>query len=398
MKIAFFVQHMLCGGVENALIALTKELINNGHKVDVYVIKKKGEFIDRLPKGVRLLSIPMAENVRNRILVGGIRVSIREAIEKKKILQALDLVINYIRYKNIFSELSLDLNKIPELSEKYDIAVNYHMHSPFLVWYLSERVSSEKKYTWIHNDFVCSRYPVYNLKNYLKCNDRFFGVSRQIIQEFVRIFPEYTTETEVALNIIPVNDILYRSMKGIPDEFLRVDSSKLKLLTVGRIEEQKGYDLALEACLELINSGYRDRFVWYVLGDGTQLSELERQREKYGLEKHFQFLGVKMNPYPYFKNCDIYVQTSKHEGWGLTLSEAKIFNKPIVTTDFAGAKEQIVNGGTGTIVEINAHAIYKGIKEMIDNPQKRLEYSKQLSEESGNYDTSYVNRFFAAEG
>lgn len=42
-KIAFFVQHMLCGGVENALISLSAKLAEQGHDVTIYVIKNKGE-------------------------------------------------------------------------------------------------------------------------------------------------------------------------------------------------------------------------------------------------------------------------------------------------------------------------------------------------------------------
>ena len=53
-KIAFFVQHMLCGGVENALYNLSKELVENGHDVTIYVISKTGEFIDKIPEGVKL--------------------------------------------------------------------------------------------------------------------------------------------------------------------------------------------------------------------------------------------------------------------------------------------------------------------------------------------------------
>lgn len=41
------------------------------------------------------------------------------------------------------------------------------------------------------------------------------------------------------------------------------------------------------------------------------------------------------------KVCDIYVQTSSFEGFCLTLNEARILNRPVVTTDFTGAREQL---------------------------------------------------------
>ena len=65
-------------------------------------------------------------------------------------------------------------------------------------------------------------------------------------------------------------------------------------------------------------------------------------------------IGVKSNPYPYFKCCDIYVQTSRHEGYATTVSEAKVFCKPIITTDVSGAKEQIRTGENGFITSFDA--------------------------------------------
>ena len=72
-KIAFFVQQMLCGGVENALISLSGKLRDEGHQVTIYVIQKTGAFIDKVPDGVQLRQIPMDERLRRSIPVGGTR-------------------------------------------------------------------------------------------------------------------------------------------------------------------------------------------------------------------------------------------------------------------------------------------------------------------------------------
>ena len=52
-------------------------------------------------------------------------------------------------------------------------------------------------------------------------------------------------------------------------------------------------------------------------------------------------MGTKTNPYPYLKQADLYVQTSIHEGFCITLGEAKVFGMPIISTEFAGAHEQL---------------------------------------------------------
>ena len=50
------------------------------------------------------------------------------------------------------------------------------------------------------------------------------------------------------------------------------------------------------------------------------------------------------------KQCDIYVQPSRHEGYCITLAEARCFNNPIVSTNFTGANEQILHEHNGLIV------------------------------------------------
>ena len=126
----------------------------------------------------------------------------------------------------------------------------------------------------------------------------------------------------------------------------------------------------------LKNAGLR--FQWYILGEGTQRKTLETEIQKEHVEDCFHLLGTRMNPYPYFKNCDIYVQTSRHEGYVTTVSEAKIFKKPIVTTDVSGAREQLKNGINGSIVEINTNDIYMKLRELMESSELRQKYILEL--------------------
>lgn len=67
------------------------------------------------------------------------------------------------------------------------------------------------------------------------------------------------------------------------------------------------------------------------------------------------------------KECDIYVQPSRHEGYCITLGEARCFDNPIVTTNFTGANEQIKDEVTGLICDISEDEIYKSVKRLLDD-------------------------------
>ena len=93
------------------------------------------------------------------------------------------------------------------------------------------------------------------------------------------------------------------------------------------------------------------------------------------------------------KNCDIYVQPSRYEGYVTTVTEAKCFNRPIVATNIEGIKEQIINDETGILVECNVDDLYKGIKKLLDNKELRDKLSVNLSKE--NIDTrSEINKLY----
>lgn len=388
-KIAFFVQWMLCGGVENALIALSERLVDMGNDVTIYVIVKKGDFIKKIPQNVLLKEIPMNSSIRRSIPVGGTKISVRECIDQHKYANAARFVAKHVINKNQFAELNVKLDKVPELDEEYDIAVNFHMHSPFLVWYLSERVSATKKYTWIHNDFETSCYDIVRLKKYLNCVDQYFTVAQQLKNEFIMRFPMFESKTQVALNIVPVKEIRKKGNEFYPAEYKC--TSEIKLLTVGRLEEQKGYDIALIVCEKLKEKGIS--FKWFVLGNGTQKENLEKEIAKKNLNDCFYILGTRMNPYPYFKNCDIYVQTSRHEGYVTTVTEAKIFNRPIVTTDVSGAREQLIDGVNGEIADIDADSIYESVSKLIKSQEIRDKYMKNLSDQDMSYDVEWLKMF-----
>jgi glycosyltransferase involved in cell wall biosynthesis len=88
--------------------------------------------------------------------------------------------------------------------------------------------------------------------------------------------------------------------------------------------------------------------------------------QEYDLENRIVFLGIKQNPYPYIKMCDIYLQPSRHEGKPIAVEEAKILQKPIVVTDYSSAKEQMTGYPSYEIAEISEDGICKALQTMLE--------------------------------
>lgn len=373
-KILFVLPHMICGGVEKALLALLYELPRNEYRISVRVVKSEGDFVGLVPEFVDYGELPLPEKIRNDLMLGGIKASIKHDITTLQIIKLLQIGYKVIR-KDPLATLTCNFESLEEIQEKYDIAICFHIHMPFIVRYVAEKVRADLKFAWIHNDFAMSGFNVKKIEKYLNKYDHYFAVSEQLMTEYVNIFPQYAKKTTVAHNIVSESYIRSNLKSKRVQEY---ESDTINLLTIGRLDKQKGYDLAIKACKILKEKGIK--FNWYVLGNGPEERNIRKMIRHEGIDNFFHLLGIRVNPYPYISNCDIYVQPSKHEGYGIALAEARILDKPIVCTDFTGARDQIVSGKTGTIVAMDAKEIANAIMDLISSESNREKYIKSLSE------------------
>lgn len=367
-RIAFFLQKMGCGGVETSFLALCEKIIQdteNQTEITVFLAMDEGELRDEIPKEVRKEIIPIPANLRKHLNIGGTKINLRKQLDHHQYGKAVYTLLTHVFGKSDFSELSVDFSSIPPLQETYDIAICYNLHSPFLVKYVSEKVQAGKKYAWIHNDFETTGYQIKKLEENLNSYSRFLCVSRQLQTEFIKLFPQYKEKTAVYHNIVSAKMILEKAECTLPQESWRTHMTEgsVVILTVGRLEEQKGYALAIDVCKGLVEK--KLPIIWLAVGEGSLHKALDRKIRKCGLQNHFFLLGAKKNPYPYYKLADLYVQPSVHEGWGISVSEARVFMLPIVCTDFAGAREQKADYEGICITEGNESSIEAAVCNVI---------------------------------
>ncbi|MEG1009463.1 MAG: glycosyltransferase, partial [Clostridia bacterium] len=79
------------------------------------------------------------------------------------------------------------------------------------------------------------------------------------------------------------------------------------------------------------------------------------------------FLGVKSNPYPYIKECDLFLMSSRYEGYSIVLNEALILEKKILTTNTLGPKEILAGYNNYLICDADIQGIYIGLKFFLDD-------------------------------
>ena len=380
-KILFVIDSLACAGAEKSLITLFSLIDYSKYEVDLQLFSYGGELESLLPKEVKLLE-PF-EYMKFTTL--SLKKAIQNGIFKLKLKYLFSrLKFSFILRKGKYdnkakARLFWEINKdcIEESEKEYDIAIAYAQGVP--TFYVADRVRAKRKFAWVNVSYQLEGVEKeYQREKYKKFN-KIVLVSDSAKDIFEEVYPEFKEKFEVIYDIN--NPKIMEEMSKFGDKL--PDKNEIKLLTIGRLANQKGYDIALEACKILKDKGIK--FKWYALGKGPLKEELEQKIDELGLKEHFILLGVTPNPYGYIKSADIYVQTSRFEGFGLAIAEARILNVPVVTTEFDAVYNQMVQRKNGIVTQMNAQSVADGIMELIENKELKnsiIEYLKK--EKKGN--------------
>lgn len=378
-KILFMVSSMNIGGVEKSLLSLLSVMPKDKYDITVLTLEKKGGFLDYIPSYIKVEEVAWFKEIKPIIMESPQR-TIKKYLKENKVFKIPTFIYSYYKSKNTdnrYIYYKNILKSIPENEGEYDVAIAYAGPTEIIDAYITHKVKAKKKIGWVHFDISKHKINEKLYENLYEKFDKIFTVSNEANKKLNEIIPSTVNKSEVLLNIISkelINEMAKEDI-NFDNEF-----NGIKIVTVGRLSKEKGQDLAIKALANLKKGGYKVR--WYCVGEGNSREEYESLIKDNKLEEDFILLGATPNPYPYIKNSDIYVQTSRHEGYCLTLAEAKCLCKPIVTTNFTGAYEQIEHGINGLIVPLNEDYIYKNVKYIMDNKSVSYNFIEKLKIEA----------------
>lgn len=358
------------GGVERSLISLLEHFDYDNHDIDLLLFHHHGDFLPYLTDKVNLLE----ENSK----LASFRKPISQVFKEKQYFLGMSRVVAKI--KSMITKPAQEsviqmqdmwkyaLPFLPRRNEDYDVAISY-------LWphdYVAYKVKARKKIAWIHTDYTKIKT---DIKRDLKVWNEFdyiISISEDVTKSFLCKYPTLESKIILIENIVSPKFIFKQADEAIET----FDKESFNLVSVGRLCYAKGYDNAIQALRKLHDQGYTN-IKWYVVGYGGDEQMLRNLIKENNLEESFILLGKKINPYPYIKVCDLYVQPSRYEGKAVTVSEAKILGKPILLTNYDTAHSQIENGVDGYITDLSIDGIVDGIKKLYGDEKlrKRLEFT-----------------------
>lgn len=388
ISILFTIYYLGSGGAEKALINLLDMIDYDRYDVDLLLFEKKGLYLPQLNKNVNLLPvIPEFEKIRR------VKGYCKWAVLHGKFVSAAKRVNYVLKEKRgiNMTQKTWDLcwNRfLPTLPKVYDVAVGYMQGIPD--WYVASKVKAKYKIGWVHNDYAEMTYDKDFDLEFFQRFDRLISVSEQCSNSLRKEFPSLRNRIRTLLNLMSP-ELIRRKAQDTRETY--PDShDKPRILTIGGLRRQKGFDMAIKACSKLKKKGFK--FMWYVIGIGELKPKLDKMVEEYGVEDCFIFLGERSNPYPYIKQADIYVQPSYFEGKSVAIDEAKILYKPIVATKYPSVYDQIVGEKTGILVNIDSDCIAGGIERLLVNDKLGKYLTANLMEEQYELEDEELERHY----
>ena len=370
----FIAMHYLeIGGAETALIGLLQALDYSKYDVDLFLYAHRGELMQFIPQKVNLLleikeyahiECPMKQALVDGcwgVLYGRLKAKwlTRKYLREKKVTES---AVGLQYAADCVSPFLPSLRRFGE----YDLAVSFLTPHNYVI----NKVLAKKKICWIHTDY--SRVDI-NAEQELpiwSAYDHVMSISPDVTKSFLKVFPSLKDKIIVMENILSPQFVRNRAEEiDVSDE---MDGKNcVKILSIGRFCEAKNYDNVPDICRR-INSSLCTlhsslKVKWFLIGYGSGENLIRQKIEEAGMDEHVIILGKKSNPYPYIKECDIYVQPSRYEGKSVTVREAQILYKPVVVTNYPTSSSQILNGKDGVIVPMDNDGCAKGIANLILN-------------------------------
>lgn len=366
-SILFLIGSLESGGVSKSMVSLLNTIDRKKYDVFLWIGNPSGLFYELLPNDIHLLS-----DKRITLLLKGVSGLSRLLRHGYLLLffgSLLRLVVSTFNkaYAGwLLAKLMPNICK----REEFDLIVDYNGQQQ--LYYMVDKLKGKKKISFFHSDY--SKWPFYYDmdKRYYPKIDYIYTISDICVQSLKKYFPYQEDKIGIMENILSPQLIEKMSEKQMSD--MNVYKSEIKILTIGHISHNKGSDLAIRAAAILKIRGIK--FKWFFLG-----KEIENFRDliiELGVTEQITYLGMRVNPYPYLKQADLYVHPSLFEGKSIALDEAKILCKPIVVTNFSTVKDQFEDRKNASICEMSPESITNAIEELLVKPELALQYRTHL--------------------
>lgn len=326
LRVILLTHSLRRGGAERNILRLESHLRRTGHQVDLVTLHPKTSEDYATDQNLTRITLDGVNS-------NGCIHFFRRIFELRKLIlsENPDLIVSFLEIPNILTLIALGGSKIPAI-----ISLRNH----------PDKAPISMGWKYLRTIF----YPH---------ADTVVTVSKQMASDTRKSMP-FGQIVDIP------NPVEARNKPGSRDQ-----SSLPLILSIGRMEHQKGFDLLIRACKRLQDQQIHFRL--RLVGNGTERKPLIELTQQLGIEHLVEFLPSTESPWNHYLEADVFVLSSRFEGFPNVLLEAMSFALPCISSDCRyGPDEIITHGENGWLVPPeNVEALTDAIQDALSNPMER---------------------------
>ena len=358
-RVLFLINSLYGGGAEKVLQTILNNLDLSRYEVTLCSVVRD-QLNEQYPKGIHYSYVYNSTRGRKTSRIGNVLIKIENKLK-----------------------LFLYQHASPALFYSLFVRGQYDTVIAFIEGYATRIVSGAKdschKIAWVHIDMSRNHWSSVAYKSYeeekqsYQKYDSIVCVSENVKESMLKVYGELNC-LMVLYN--PIDDQLIREQSTAADPVFR-HRRRIKLISIGRLVEQKGYDRLLPIAKHLLEKGYQ--FDLIIIGEGPELRNLQSYIDSHNMSDYVHLLGYLENPYPDLLESDLFICSSRSEGYSTVLTEAMILGVPVITTRCAGVNELLDGGECGMIVDNDSDALERGLEGLFLKQDKLLLLKKKAA-------------------
>ncbi len=362
-NILILMPSLRAGGAERTLINLLQKVDSSRFNVDLFIISKKGPYLNDIP-----------EYVNTTFFFNN---------------DFISRVFGYMHRK--YNAGWFFRKKMQRIEKRYDVGIAYLDANFTELLFYTDKI--EKRVAFIHSSYKThDNYErFYSREGYnrkLRKNrysklDALYFVSEDAMEEFIEVFGEYP-KMNVIYNMVDKESVLHKSKSDHGEKI----KSPFCFSAVGSLMEVKGFDRLIRAAGILKDKGYS--FTIELAGAGEEEANLRRLIKNLKLEDTVFLRGFLSNPYPLMKNSDVFVMSSISEALPTVLCEAMILGLPTLVTNCSGCRGLVNSGEYGLMAEHSDEDLAEKMRLYMEQPQLLEHYRKKSKERSKLFDDKRI--------
>lgn len=349
-KVLFYNGSLRMGGIERVLVEVLQNIDRSKMSIDLIIedgIKSLNVFEKDIPKDIKIYYLKSEELIQKTDFYRK---------NKKNIFYKImyNIMMNYEGYikrknlKKIFKE------------KNYDVVIDFDMG---LSKYI-DLIKAEKKIAWIHSsieNWYVKKSRIKKLGKRLNNYSKIVVICDEMKNETEKLYPFLKNRIIRIYNPFNFNRILKCSEEKVEKKYEKCFKQEFMISVMRLTANSKDFETLIEAWKKLEKENVN--IPLYILGEGPDRRNIEKKIREAHQENRIFLLGNMKNPYPWIKKSKMLIHSSKFEGFGLTLVEALILSKKVISSNCPiGPREILENGEIGFLYEIGD---YEKLSELI---------------------------------